>query len=108
MSLTSSSPSFGIFISNTGMPVVKFTRNLKRYYPAISPFETQSTTLPQLINDVDRRFPGIKDYILDEQGQLRKHVQIFIGNRMISDRQGLTDPLNDEDEVFIMQALSGG
>ncbi|HAA14440.1 MAG TPA: molybdenum cofactor biosynthesis protein MoaD, partial [Cytophagales bacterium] len=44
----------------------------------------------------------------DDQGQLRKHVNVFVGNTLIADRIGLSDALTAQDEVYIMQALSGG
>ncbi len=90
------------------MPVLKFTRNLERFYPGLSPVESSKTSIQELIDEANDKFPGIKDYILDEQSRLRKHVQIFIDNRMIHDRNRLPDNLSPDDEVYIMQALSGG
>jgi molybdopterin converting factor small subunit len=90
------------------MPVLKFTRNLERFYPGLSPVKSAKTSLQELIDEADNKYPGIKDYILDEQNRLRKHVQIFIDNRMIHDRNHLPSDLRPEDEVYIMQALSGG
>jgi hypothetical protein len=45
---------------------------------------------------------------LDEQGSLRKHVNIFIDGKMINDRNKLSDPFTTGSEIYIMQALSGG
>ena len=90
------------------MPVVKFTRNLKRFYPDLVPVESDKTNIKELIIEVNDKFPGIEGYILDEHGNLRKHVQIFIGDKMIKDRTKLSDAVDAGDEVYIMQALSGG
>jgi len=90
------------------MPVVKFTRNLKRFYPDLSPVKSEKNNIKEIILELDNRYPGIMDYILDEQGNLRKHVQIFIGDKMIKDRTKLSDTVDAGDEVYIMQALSGG
>ena len=90
------------------MPVVKFTANLKRFYPDLAPLEVESTTVAEALEEVERNHKGLRDYIVDENGELRKHVNIFIGNDMIRDRQSLADALNDKDEMYIMQALSGG
>jgi len=90
------------------MPVLKFTRNLERFYPGLSSVESSKTSIQELIDEANDKYPGIKDYILDEQNRLRKHVQIFIDNRMVHDRNRLPDNLNPDDEVYIMQALSGG
>jgi molybdopterin synthase sulfur carrier subunit len=62
-------------------------------------------TLDALLHDLDRQFPGIRFRMVDEQGELRQHVSIFLGNERCRD---LTSPLDGVDEVVIMQALSGG
>ena len=90
------------------MPIVKFTPNLKRYFPDLQPLKSDLKSIAGLIAEANKLYPGLESYILDEQGGLRKHVQIFIGENMIHDRKGLTDPISDQDQVYIMQALSGG
>lgn len=90
------------------MPVVKFTSNLKRFYPSLSPLEVKGGTVAEVLHEVEAVHQGLRDYIVDENGVLRKHVNIFIGNNMVSDRQALNDKLREGDEIYIMQALSGG
>jgi hypothetical protein len=46
--------------------------------------------------------------VLDDQGRLRQHVNIFIDGVMIKDRTSLSDPFRENSEIYIMQALSGG
>ena len=50
----------------------------------------------------------LRGYVLDDQGHLRRHVQVFVDAAMVADRAGLSDPVGDASEVFVMQALSGG
>lgn len=90
------------------MPTLKFTANLKRFYPNLDTLTLSERSIPEILSVLDERFPGIKDYVVDEQGRLRKHVNIFIGNELIRDRDTLSDVVNETDEVYIMQALSGG
>ncbi len=90
------------------MPTVKFTRNLNRFYPNLKTVSSSGKTLEDVINDVDNQFPGIINYILDEHGSIRKHVQIFIQNQALQNRDELGTPVQASDEVYIMQALSGG
>ncbi len=90
------------------MPVVKFTANLKRFYPGLDTMEVDAASLPDLLDELEGRFPKLRHYIVDEQGRLRKHVNIFIGDELIKDRVKLSDPLHSGDQVYIMQALSGG
>lgn len=90
------------------MPTVRFTSNLKRFYPSLDTMRVDSSTVAEVLNNINESHKGLKDYIVDETGALRKHVHIFIGEEMIKDRQGLQDLLKESDEVYIMQALSGG
>jgi hypothetical protein len=92
------------------MPTVELTRHLFRFFPAL---EHQVIRVPagsvadvlRAVNDVA---PGFSDYVLDEQGALRKHVNLSIDDRTLVDRKTLTDRVQDDATVYIFQALSGG
>lgn len=90
------------------MPTIKFTANLKRFYPSLAEVKSDALNLNDILEELESDHKGIRDYIVDEQGQLRKHVNIFIGNELIRDRNTLSDPVKPNDEIYIMQALSGG
>ena len=61
-----------------------------------------------MVAAVDARWPGLQAYIVDERGTLRQHVNIFIGEDMIHDREKLSDPVASDSRVYVFQALSGG
>ena len=90
------------------MPRVKFTSHLRRFFPNLKEEEIAGETIAEVITALDQRYPGLASYLIDEQGALRQHVNIFIGNTMIRDRQRLQDPVANDDQLFIFQALSGG
>lgn len=90
------------------MATVKFTTNLKRFYPDLAPIDAKGKNVAEVLNEIEAKYVGLKDYIVDENGTLRKHVNIFIGNEMVKDREQLLDELTEKDEVYVMQALSGG
>ena len=90
------------------MPTVKFTPHLQRFFPDLKTQEVEGTTVADLIDVLERRYPGLAAYIVDEHGALRKHVNIFIGEELIRDREKLADIVLEKDRVFIFQALSGG
>jgi sulfur-carrier protein len=90
------------------MPHVQFTSHLRRFFPDLHPLHVPGETVAEVVAALDRRFPGLARYVVDDQGALRKHVNIFIGDELVRDRQRLSDPLSEESRVFIMQALSGG
>jgi len=90
------------------MPKVNFTSNLKRFYPGLESIDVSGETIARVLTQIETIHRGLTDYIIDENGELRKHVNIFIGNDMISDRVNLSDKLDETDEIYIIQALSGG
>ncbi len=90
------------------MATVNFTYALKRFYPDLNTIEIEATDVNTVVQAIDQTYPGIKDYLLDDQGSLRKHVNIFVDGTLITDRKTLLDQLKPESEVYIMQALSGG
>jgi len=67
--------------------------------------EAQGPTLGALLTDLDRRFPGIRFRMVDEQERMRRHIRFFVNGLPASD---LAHGLHPADEVFIVQALSGG
>jgi sulfur carrier protein ThiS len=70
--------------------------------------EVPGTTVREVLDLLDQRYPGLAAYIVDETGQLRRHVNIFVGDEPICDRETLADKVGPGDRVFIVQALSGG
>lgn len=90
------------------MARVKFTSALKQFFPDLGETHVQSRTVKALIDDLDRQFPGIAGYLVEESGSLRKHVNIYIDDRLLQDRVQLSDVLRSENEILIYQALSGG
>lgn len=90
------------------MPKINFTYALKRFFPGLKTLNVAANNAKEVVEIVEKQYPGIKDYLVDERGQLREHVNIFIGNELIEDKVKLSDKVKESDEVFIMQALSGG
>lgn len=90
------------------MPTVKFTYALKRFFPGLQQTPAKGRSLSDIIGEMEAHYPGIRNYVLDDQGQLRRHVNIFIDGNMIKDKTKLTDTFTENSEIYIMQALSGG
>ena len=90
------------------MPRVKFTPNLKQFFPDLTEVEVEAQTVAEVITAVNTRWDGLADYIIDEQGALRKHVNIYIGEDLIHDKKTLSDSVEPNTRVYIFQALSGG
>jgi molybdopterin converting factor small subunit len=67
--------------------------------------EAQGATVGELLMDLERRYPGIRFRMIDEQDAVRPHIRIFANAEQVRD---LGTPLRPSDEVQILQALSGG
>lgn len=76
-----------------------------RSYTGESRVQAAGSTLDEVLMDLDRRFPGIRFRMIDEQDRIRAHIRIFVGGRQTFD---LAHPLGDRDDIQIVQALSGG
>jgi molybdopterin converting factor small subunit len=68
-------------------------------------FEVEASTVGEAIATLDRRFPGLAFRVIDEQGKIRPHMNIFLGEEKVSD---LTTPITANAEIYIVGALSGG
>ena len=89
------------------MAEVSFTPVLQRHLAA--PRATVSgATVREALEEVFRAEPRLRGYVLDDQGRLRTHVQIFVDGELVRDRDRLSDAVSPASEVFVMQALSGG
>lgn len=62
-------------------------------------------TVAEVLMDLDRQFPGIRFRMIDEQDRIRRHVRLFVGGRQV---ESISDPLEPDGELVIVQALSGG
>lgn len=78
---------------------------LRDYTNAQRWVEAEGGTLGEVLDDLDRRYPGIRFRMIDEQERMRRHVRFFVNGAQTFD---LALPLADSDELTIVQALSGG
>ncbi|MBI1817008.1 MAG: MoaD/ThiS family protein [Deltaproteobacteria bacterium] len=78
---------------------------LRSYTDERAEVEAEGSTLNALLVDLDRRHPGIRFRMIDEQDRVRQHIRIFVNGDQVFDLDTL---LQASDEVQILQALSGG
>lgn len=86
---------------------VHFTVNLERHVscPSVS---VEATTVREALDAVFADNPRLRAYVVDDQGEVRKHMNIFVDGTQIRDRRRQSDPVSVDAEIYIMQALSGG
>ena len=78
---------------------------LYSYTGGLKTIEVEGSTLREAIASLDRRYPGVAFRMIDEQGLIRPHMNIFVGEQSVRD---LDVTLVDGVEIYIVGALSGG
>ena len=84
---------------------VRIPTPLRSYTGNQANVSADGATVADVLAHLDEQFPGIRFRMVDEQGQLRQHMKVFVNQDLTRD---LGTPLTATDEVTIMQALSGG
>ncbi len=70
--------------------------------------EAAGDTLQHLVLDLERQFPGIGERIVDEDGEIRRFVNLFVNGEDVRFLEGLHTALSQGDEVSIVPAVAGG
>lgn len=89
------------------MAQIHFTQNLTRHVDCPSQ-ELDASTVAELLQRYFDTRPDVRGFILDDQGQVRRHVKVIVDGRNLRDRSKQSDALNKNSEVYVFQALSGG
>jgi molybdopterin converting factor small subunit len=84
---------------------VRIPSPLRSYTGGEANVVASGRTVGELLDDLDRRFPGLAFRMVDEQRRMRPHMVVFLGPDRCRDLDASLDGI---DEVVIMQALSGG
>ena len=84
---------------------VAIPSQLRDYTSGRAQVDASGATLAELLADLDRRFPGIRFRMIDEQDHVRRHMRVFVNGEQVFD---LSRALRPTDDVAIVQALSGG
>jgi sulfur-carrier protein len=89
------------------MVKIHFTSNLRRHVDCPS-VECAGATVCEVLDRAFEKNERLKTYVLDDQGALRKHMSILVNGQAVKDRITQTDAVQPGDEIWVMQALSGG
>ena len=84
---------------------VAIPSQLIAYTDGATRVEAEGATVAHVLDDLDRRYPGLKFRVVDEQDRIRRHMRIFVGQ---DEAKAVTVPVRDGGEVLIFGALSGG
>lgn len=72
------------------------------------PEVVEGETVREALDAYFERHPQVRGYVVDERSAVRRHVAVFLADTQIGDRNGLSDPVGADDDVYVFQALSGG
>ena len=89
------------------MPTVSFTSALQRFLAA-PPAQVDCATVSEALAVVFASRPTLRGYVLDDQGALRRHVNVFVNGELVRDRARLSDTVDANDDIYVFQALTGG
>jgi molybdopterin converting factor small subunit len=70
--------------------------------------ETTAGSLRDALEGLFAAYPGVRDRLVTERGEMRQHVNVFVGKRDVRTTGGVGTPLEDGMEVWIIPAISGG
>lgn len=90
------------------MAKVEFSPALMKLTQGQSSLEVTSSTLSEVIQEIESKFPGIKEKLLTESGQIQRYVSVFIGSEDARYLDGLKTKISKSDHISILLALAGG
>ena len=90
------------------MPSIRFPNVMKFYVNNQSEFTVDASTVQGLIDRIVEQYPTVQFHLVDAEGQLRKHFNIFVNGTHIRDLQGMDTPLHEDDKVILMASAAGG
>ena len=90
------------------MPTVRFPAVMKYYVNNQTEFFVPAVTVQEVVDQVIEQYPSIKFHLVDANGNMRKHFNIFINGTHIRELNGMDSPLKDEDKVILMASAAGG
>ncbi len=85
--------------------IVNIPSPLRSYTANRSQVDGTGSCVSEMLAALDKNYPGIRFRMIDEQDGIRQHIRIFVNTHLVDD---LSQPLNNDDVVHIICALSGG
>ncbi len=90
------------------MPSVRIPTPLRRLTGEKDEVMIAAATIGTLVDGLEEQFPGIKERICDEDGNLRRFINLYVNNEDIRFLNGMDTELNETDTVSIIPAIAGG
>jgi molybdopterin synthase sulfur carrier subunit len=95
-------------MTNSAEITVLVPTPLRRFTDGQAKVGVSGATVADALDDLNARFPGIGERLLDDDGQIRRFVNVFVNGRNVRDAEGAQTTLKSGDEVGIIPAMAGG
>ena len=90
------------------MPNVRIPTPLRKLTNDLEVVSAAGANIGELLDNLDKAFPGLRERICDEQGNVRRFVNIFVNDEDIRFLEERATPVKETDEVSIVPAIAGG
>lgn len=90
------------------MATIHIPSPLRRYTNGQNKVETNGSNIRELIDNLEAQYPGVKTRLCDDNGQIKRYVNIFVNDEEIRTLQGPDTTVADKDKVSIIPAMAGG
>ena len=90
------------------MPKVRIPTPLRKLTNELEVIDAAGTTVAEVLDNVEKAVPGLKERICDENGQVRRFVNVFVNDEDIRFLEESATPVKEADEISIVPAIAGG
>ena len=90
------------------MPTVRIPTPLRRLTAGQSKVSVDGTTVGQVLQNLEAAYPGIGERLLDDNGDIKRFINVFVGSNEVRTLQGIDTPVAQGDEISIVPAMAGG
>jgi sulfur-carrier protein len=90
------------------MPSVRIPTPLRKLTNELEVVETSGANIGEILDNLEKAFPGLKERICDEAGNIRRFVNVFVNDEDIRFLEEKATPVKDTDEISIVPAIAGG
>ncbi len=90
------------------MPKVRIPTPLRKLTNELEVIDAAGSTVAEVLDNVEKAFPGLKERICDENGQVRRFVNVFVNDEDIRFLEESATPVQEADEISIVPAIAGG
>jgi len=90
------------------MPAIRIPNALKYYLDNHSELDIPASSVTELLAALAERYPTVKFHLLDSDGKLRRHFNVFVNGVHVRELDGLATKLNPDDKLVLLASAAGG